>query len=104
MNNQTQDTDLGTVERNYWTDQYAALEALKDNKDFITLITEGYFKDKAINLTSLLATDYTRRSGTRGSIMEELVSISGLENHFSVIRSLGAPTVEEDEDFEYEDL
>ncbi len=100
MINQTQseDVELEGIENQYWVDLAEALERLYENKDFKKVILEGYFKDKAVDQVSLLATSYVQQSGTRGPIMEELVAISALENHFKTIFDLGTPVpVDEDE-------
>ena len=99
VNNQTptDNVELEYTENTYWVELFQALERLQDNKDFIKVISEGYFRDKAVDGVSLLATDYVRQSGTRGSIMEELVAISALENYFQLITNKGAPMPEDDE-------
>lgn len=81
--------DLLTVENEYWVNLHEALERLEQNEDFKKVIREGYFKDKAVNGVSLLATDYVKQAGARGDIMEQLVAISQLEDYFNVIHNLG---------------
>lgn len=93
------DQDLVTVENEYWVNLHNALERLEQNEDFQSVIKEGYFKDKAVNGVSLLATDYVKQSGSRGDIMEQLVAISQLEDYFAMIHNLGTIPVEpEDEE------
>ncbi len=85
------------VENTYWADLALALERLETNEDFKKVILEGYFKDKAINGVSLLATDHVKRGGFRGDIMEQLIAISQLEDYFITVKSLGiTPTEDED--------
>lgn len=103
MNNQNENTAginddaLMEVENVYWVELRESLDRLKNNEDFKKVILEAYFKDKAINGVSMLATDYVKQSGTRGDIMEALVAISRLEDFFSVIDNLGAiPEIDED--------
>lgn len=87
------------VENVYWAEMAQALERLEKNEDFKRVILEGYFKDKAINGVSLLATDHVKRGGFRGDIMEQLVAISQLEDYFITIKGLGtAPAESEDEE------
>ena len=101
--NQTPTENVGSeeellrVERQYWHDMLASLEALEKNEDFKRVILDGYFKDKAINGVSLLAVDQIKQSGARGDVMEQLVSISQLQDHFSTIRNLGFVPDDEDE-------
>ena len=92
------DDQLLEVENNYWVEMKQSLDALKNNKDFKRVILDGYFKDKAVNGVSLLATDYTRQSGARPLIMEALVAISQLEDYFGTIDNLG--TVPTDDELE----
>lgn len=87
------------VENEYWVSMNAALERLEKNPDFKTVILDGYFKDKAINGVSMLATDHVKRGGFRGDIMEQLVAISQLEDYFYTIKNLGT-IPEEDEEVE----
>ena len=82
-------------EYNYYVGQKQALDRLKTNPDFKKVILEGYFKDKAINGVSLLATDYVRRNGLRPEVMESLVAISHLQDYFITIDKMG--TTEEDD-------
>lgn len=90
------DVELEYSENNYWVEMYEALQELQEQPSFKKVIEEGYFKDKAVNGVSLLATDYVRHNGMRGNIMEELVAISALENYFQTIVNKGAP-VDDDE-------
>ncbi|MHB8098086.1 MAG: hypothetical protein ACYDD5_00670 [Sulfuricurvum sp.] len=87
------------VENLYWSDMYEALERLEKSEDFRRVVLDGYFKDKAINGVSMLATDYVKRNGFRSDIMESLIAISHLQDYFIVIKSLGsAPEELEDEE------
>jgi len=91
--------DLLTVENEYWVTMHDALERLEQNEDFKKVIQIGYFRDKAVNGVSLLATDYVKQAGARGDIMEQLVAISQLEDYFAVIHNLGTvPTDAEDDE------
>jgi len=91
--------DLLTVENEYWTGLARDLEKLKTMPEFQRVILEGYFKDKAINGVSMLATEYVKQNGLRGDIMEQLVAVSNLEDYFITIENLGTST----DDFEDED-
>lgn len=87
--NEKEELELEMVEASYWAEKVDALNRLKDNKDFQSLILEGYFKDKAINGVSLLAHEAIKREGKRGDIMEQLVAISNLEDYFMTVTQLG---------------
>lgn len=87
------------VENVYWSDMYESLERLEHNEDFRRVVLDGYFKDKAINGVSMLATDYVRRNGARPEVMEALIAISHLQDYFITIKNLGsAPEELEDEE------
>lgn len=85
------------VENQYWANLAIALERLKKNPDFKAVILDGYFKDKAINGVSLLATDYVKRGGFRPDVMEQLVAISQLEDYFATIENIGSTPTENEE-------
>jgi len=83
------------VENTYWADLAIALGRLEENEDFKKVILKGYFQDKAINGTSLLAISAMRPN--RPEIMEELVAISHLQDYFITVKGLGTtPTENED--------
>lgn len=95
----TSEEEILRVENQYWFDMCESLKRLEENDDFKRVILEGYFKDKAINGVSLLATDHVKRGGFRPDIMEALVAISQLEDYFATIKNLGTiPDEEEDEE------
>lgn len=88
--------ELLTVENEYWVNLAQDLEVLHKSPEFKRVILDGYFKDKAINGVSMLATEYVKQTGTRGEIMEQLVAISNLEDYFATIMNLG--TIPEDDE------
>lgn len=91
-------TELETVTRANLVQKYEALQRLKENKDFQTLVLNGYLKEAAVDKVSLLATDYVRKNNLRGFLMEDLVAISALESYFEMIDNLGAPADDMDEE------
>jgi hypothetical protein len=87
--------ELEAVEMQYWVDMRSALERLEANEDFKKVVLEGYFRDKAINGVSLLATEYIVANGLRARVMESLVAISQLEDYFKTIKVMGGEGSEE---------
>ncbi len=85
-------------EYNYYVGMRQALERLENNPDFQKVILEGYFKDKAVNGVSMLASGYIKKNGLRADIMESLVAISQLQDYFITVKQLGAEDDSEDED------
>jgi len=94
--------DLESVSREYWVDLKKSLERLEANEDFKAVVLDGYFKNKAIDGVSLLATDYIIENGLRSRVMESLVAISQLEDYFKTIKAMGGEGSEDlfDEDGE----
>lgn len=88
------------VENQYWVDMWSALERLQENKDFQKVILDGYFKDRAINGVSLLAQDSIVDSGRRSAVMEDLIGISSLQDHFITLENLGNIPPDSDENDE----
>jgi len=87
----------------YWAEQAEALARLENNADFQKVIKEGYFKDRAVNGVSLLAVDQIKNGGKRTDVMESLIAISTLEDHFQTIYAMGKAIKEEAEE-DYEDV
>jgi len=87
-------------EPNYWTTQRDALERLEKNDDFKTVILDGYFKDKAVMGTSILASDQVKASNRRTDVMEGLIAVSALRDHFNVIKSMGDVVESDYEDYD----
>ena len=90
-------------EYNYYVGMRQALERLENNPDFQKVILEGYFKDKAINGVSILASERIKREGRRPDVMEALGAISQLQDYFITIKHLGAE-IEDDETDEDESV
>ena len=90
MNNQTTDKDLVEVENQYWIQQAEDLASLEQDPRFQRVILDGYFKDRALDAVSLLANDYVKSQGKRPEVMELLVGISTLQDHFGTIKNLGS--------------
>lgn len=103
-NNQQTEQEMETVETQYWANQYAALTRLENGNpqpdDFKTVILEGYFRDRALDGVSMLGTEYVKQSGKRPEVMETLVAISTLQDHFMTIKSIGGIAEEDISDLE----
>ena len=102
-NNQTADLELTAEELreyNHFVGLKQALERLEQNPDFQKVILEDYFKNKPINGVSLLATDYVKKNGLRGEIMEDLVAVSKLQDYFLNIKRLGTTLDDVEDDAE----
>lgn len=85
----TQENELLTVENSNFILKYEALKRLEQNKDFQTLILEGYLGEKALSSVSLLARPDIKKRNERGDVMEDLVAISNLRYYLFMVRQLG---------------
>ena len=83
-------SDKELEQYNYFSGLRRALERLDKNPDFQLVITDGYFKDKAIQQVATLASDNVRLGGHRAAVMEDLIAISNLQHYFLLIRRMGA--------------
>ena len=93
INQDQTDVQLEQVEQEeveQWVSLYESFTRLKANEDFQKLILDGFIKDKSEMHVSQLATEYVRKAGIRGSIMEELVGISVLQNYFNTVVNMGS--------------
>ena len=100
--NDLENTDqaVAVSDNTYWKTMQEALERLHKNEDFKKVILEGYFKDRAIDCTSLLASTHIIENGLRPQVMEDLVAISKLQDHFMTINNLGGISEEDEEDMD----
>ena len=62
-----------------------ALERLRRDPDFKTLILEGYLKGKVMDSVSLLAVPQIKAQGHRTDIMEDLIAASNLQFFFQMV-------------------
>jgi len=92
----TEEVDLEAIENSYWSDKAIKLTRLMENEDFINVVLEGYLKDRAVDQTSLLATDYVKQTNTRPYIMENLVAISGFESWIRMVIDKGTMPIDDE--------
>ena len=86
--------EILTVENNYWVNLNNSLERLKANPDFQAVITEGYFKDRAINGVSMLCAPNSD-GNTKKDLLDEFYAISKLKWYFKMIEHMGSVNDEE---------
>jgi hypothetical protein len=96
LNNELEEQQLVETENTYWVDMWKSLEILHSNPHFKRVILEGYFKDKAVNGVSMLAHRTTLQEGSRPDILESLMAVSRLQNHFITIENLGSVPEEQE--------
>jgi hypothetical protein len=72
----------------YATKVLEAFERLQNNEDYKLVIVNGYCKDEALRLASLLSNDYLISQGKRQLVMEGLTSISYFDQYLRDIEGL----------------
>jgi len=92
MNNLENENEeqIQSIENDYWAGLNKDLVELEQDPRFQRLVLGAYFKDLAINQTSMLASDSTIAEGKRGMLIETLVAISRLQDFFITVKNLGA--------------
>lgn len=84
-NPEEQAVELETIEQDHHLAMGEALNRLRLNPDFKTVILEGYLKDKVLASVSLLGVPQISEQGRRPGVMEDLVSASNLQYFFSQV-------------------
>ena len=77
-----------------------ALERLKSNKDFKTIITEGYFEKEAIRLVQAKSNPGLQSPEMQKSIITQIDAIGNLNSYFQTIAtqaSMARKNIEVDE-------
>jgi hypothetical protein len=77
-----------------------ALERLKSNKDFKTIVMEGYFEKEAIRLVQAKANPALQSPEMQRSIITQIDSIGNLNVFFSTLvqqASMARKSIEQDE-------
>lgn len=85
----TDTNELLTTDNSKFIERFEALQRLMDNKDFKTLILEGYLESKALDSVSLLGRPDIKKRNERGDVIEDLVAISNLQYYFYMVKDLG---------------
>lgn len=65
----------------------AALQRLKANRDFQTIINKGYFEQEAIRLVHLKSNPSMQTPDAQKAILLQIDSIGSLSSYFQVINS-----------------
>lgn len=63
----------------------AALERLKNNRDFKTVVLKGYFEDEAVRLVHLKSDQYMQAPHFQQSIVGQIDAIGRLSEFFSAV-------------------
>jgi len=85
MSNQELDQEENIEELNFVIKMGEALKALENNKDFKTVIREGFLKEKVLASVSLLAVPAIKND--RSSVMEDIIAASNLQLFLQTIAS-----------------
>lgn len=95
-----QENEAVEVELNQYVELGDALLRLEKNKDFQTVILNGYMKDKVLESVSLLAHHDIKKQGLRPEVMEDLVASSNLGEYFRMIKNFYAGATQDLEEIE----
>jgi hypothetical protein len=79
------EVELEMAEMDHHVKMGEALNRLRQNEDFKTLILHGYLEQSVLAKVSLLAVDQIKQQGRRPDIMEDLIAASNLQNFFLMI-------------------
>lgn len=63
----------------------AALQRLRNNRDFQTVITKGYFEQEAVRLVHLKADPAMQSEANQKGILAQIDSIGALSDYFRTI-------------------
>jgi hypothetical protein len=77
-----------------------ALERLKSNKDFRTIVMEGYFEKEAIRLVQAKANPSLQSAEMQRSILTQIDAIGNLNMYFTTLvqqAALATKSIEQDE-------
>ena len=74
-----------TIEIDHHKKMGEALNRLRLNEDFKTVIENGYLKEKVLASVSLLAVPQISEKGQRTGVMEDLIAASNLRYYFMQI-------------------
>ncbi len=86
MSNPEQEAiELETIEIEHHRTMGEALNRLRQNPDFQTVIMDGYLKDKVLASVSMLAVPQISEQNRRPGVMEDLISASNLQYFFQMI-------------------
>ncbi len=84
---ENQPAELEEAELEYYVVMGEALNRLEQNPDFKQVILHGYFQNKALDSVSMLGVESVKKAGERTHVMEDLVSISNLQQFFIMIKN-----------------
>jgi hypothetical protein len=85
MSNQIQAIEANIKEARKLVELGEALERLKANKDFRTVVTEGFFEKEAIRLVQAKSNPGFQSSEMQKSILSQIDSIGNLNMYFQTI-------------------
>ena len=100
MSNPNQEQELETAELSQYVKLGEALDRLESNKDFQTLILNGYMRDNVLDSVSLLGHETIKKQGQRPEIMEDLVAASNLGEYFRMVKNFHAGAVADFEEYD----
>jgi len=89
LEEQTQSIELSIESAKKTMQRAEALARLGNNRDFIDLITEGYFKEEPARLAILKASPSMRDVDSQAAVVKGLDSIGALWMYFNTVEAFG---------------
>lgn len=68
----------------------SALQRLQSNRDFRTIVNEGYFQKEAVRLVLLRSDPAMETAERQASIVKQMDAIAGLHQYFAVLQQQAA--------------
>lgn len=98
----TQEYELHLQEAKEIREKGKAFDRLIENKDFINVVSEGYFEKEAIRLTYLLSDPAMDTPEHQDKLLQELKAIASVRQYFMHIRRQGQMAANTIKDYEEE--
>lgn len=102
--------NISLQQANQAIEKSRALARLTQNKDFLTVIADGYFKDEAVRLVHAKASAMNQEPEFQAGVLRDIDGIGSLMSYFQVIdheASISAKAIQDhnedlasDEDYE----
>jgi hypothetical protein len=99
---QIEEVEVGIEQARVMVSKAESLAALFKNKDFKTVITEGYLKSEAVRLVLLKADPSTGSAEMQASIADGISAIGNFNQYLRTVQAIGSMAAKSLS--EYEDL
>ena len=84
-----EEIELNITQAKAIVDRGAALERLRNNRDFKKVVLEGYFEKEAIRLVHLKSDFNMQSAESQANILDQINAIGALSGYFNTVRHQG---------------